>query len=305
MITSIFNKSKPINFIIVITLVIIGFLLHSIIGFETHSEFKIHNTFNLFIAIFSIFLVDFIISKNDLTKRNSYGILIFGITLLIFPEVYSDFNILFTNLLVLFATRRLLSLHTGKFLKKKFFDAAFWISLACLFNSWMLLFIVVLITAFLYYWQNEIRYLFVIFTGILTVFILLVVYNILFEDQYLPSSNFNFNYSFDYTAYNDLGKIISLTLFFAIFLWCNFFYLKKDIDNKKRLRPIRNIVFVISIVSVIIVFMFPKKSGGEFIFFSFPFAVMVANYIQNIDENWFRDLLVILLILAGVINLIL
>ena len=121
MITSIFSKSKPINFIIVIALVLIGFLFHIFLSRSTESQLSWNTFLSLFIVIFYVFITDFIISKNDLTKRNSFGVLILGLLVFIFPEVYHNLNLLIANLLVLFAMRRLLSLHTNKSLHKKFY----------------------------------------------------------------------------------------------------------------------------------------------------------------------------------------
>ena len=79
--------------------------------------------FALLIVLFYVFLTDFIISKNDLTKSHSYGIMTLGIMIVVFPEIFNDINSLIANMLVLFGLRRLFSLHTKRALSKKFFDA--------------------------------------------------------------------------------------------------------------------------------------------------------------------------------------
>ena len=188
MITSIFDKSKPINFIIIAIIILLSFCFHFFFGIGEELNQSPQLALSLFIVFFCLFLSDFIISKNTLNRRNSYAILVFGIQILIFPEVFSDLDLLTTNLLILFASRRLLSLHSKKSINKKFFDACFWLALASLFYSWAALFFILVITAFIFYWQGQIKNLFTSILGIATVVILLLLYNILMKNLFFVES---------------------------------------------------------------------------------------------------------------------
>ena len=66
MITSVFSKSKPINFIIVAAFVVLLFIMvnFSLLFSDVNETFKAF--IKLGIAIFSVFLLDFIISKKQL-----------------------------------------------------------------------------------------------------------------------------------------------------------------------------------------------------------------------------------------------
>ena len=80
--------------------------------------------------------------------------MVFALLFAMFPETLKDSNLLIANVLVLFALRRLISLHSKLHIKKKLFDAAFWIALASLFYVWVLLFLLIVIVALIYYWQK-------------------------------------------------------------------------------------------------------------------------------------------------------
>ena len=304
MITSIFSKSKPINYIIVMVVLVIAFALHFF--YEVKDDnYTIISFIALSIGLFYVFITDFVISKNDLTKRNSYGIMLLALFFVIFPEVFGNINIMVANLLILFALRRLFSLHTKRDLTKKFFDAVFWIALSTLFYTWAVLYLFVVFIALGYYWQNEGKYIAVSLFGVVTVFILLVLYNIVFKDQYLSQTNFDFSYGFDFLDYNSLSEIIKFTVVLALYLWSLIFYLKNTSEKNKTLKPIHTLIILASFIAIIIAVLAPVKNGNEIVFFMLPFSIIVANYIETIDKLWFKEMLVVLLILVPITNLLL
>lgn len=304
MITSIFSKSKPINYIIVMVVLVIAFALHFFYEVKD-GNYTIISFIALSIGLFYVFITDFVISKNDLTKRNSYGIMLLALFFVIFPEVFGNINIMVANLLILFALRRLFSLHTKRDLTKKFFDAVFWIALSTLFYTWAVLYLFVVFIALGYYWQNEGKYIAVSLFGVVTVFILLVLYNIVFKDQYLSQTNFDFSYGFDFSDYNSLSEIIKLTVVVALYLWSLIFYLKNTSEKSKTLKPIHTLIILASFIAIIIAVLAPVKNGNEIVFFMLPFSIIVANYIETVDKLWFKEMLVVLLILVPIINLLL
>ena len=304
MITSIFSKSKPINYIIVMVVLVIAFALHFFYEVKD-GNYTIISFIALSIGLFYVFITDFVISKNDLTKRNSYGIMLLALFFVIFPEVFGNINIMVANLLVLFALRRLFSLHTKRDLTKKFFDAVFWIAVSALFYTWAVLYLFVVFIALGYYWQNEGKYIAVSLFGVVTVFILLVLYNIVFKDQYLSQTNFDFSYGFDFLDYNSLSEIIKFTVVLALYLWSLIFYLKNTSEKNKTLKPIHTLIILASFVAIIIAVLAPVKKGNEIVFFMLPFSIIVANYIETIDKLWFKEMLVVLLILVPITNLLL
>lgn len=283
---------------------VIAFALHFF--YEVKDDnYTIISFIALSIGLFYVFITDFVISKNDLTKRNSYGIMLLALFFVIFPEVFGNINIMVANLLVLFALRRLFSLHTKRDLTKKFFDAVFWIALSTLFYTWAVLYLFVVFIALGYYWQNEGKYIAVSLFGVVTVFILLVLYNIVFKDQYLSQTNFDFSYGFDFSDYNSLSEIIKLTVVVALYLWSLIFYLKNTSEKNKTLKPIHTLIILASFIAIIIAVLAPVKNGNEIVFFMLPFSIIVANYIETVDKLWFKEMLVVLLILVPIINLLL
>ncbi len=305
MITSVFSKSKPINFIIVTVFVILLFIIVNLGLLFSEANETVKAFVKLGIAIFSVFLLDFIISKNSLTQRNSYAIMTFGLLFGMFPEALKYSDLLFSNLFVFFALRRLISLHTNLHIKKKWFDAGFWIMLATLFYFWAILFFALVIVALIYHSQNDIKNVIIPFVGIATVILLLIAYNILVDNTYIKPSNFQRYASMDYTSYNSGAFILKFTILFTSFIWILVYYFRTLPEKNKKLRPSYFLIAWSSIIAILAAIIAPLKNGSEFIFLFAPYSIIMANYIEVISERWFREVFVTLLIITPIISLLL
>ena len=305
MITSVFSKSKPINFIIVAIYVSLLFVVtnYSLFVLDMHSGLAA--LFKWLITLFLVFLLDFIVSKNNLTQRNSYAILVFALLLGIFPEALRHTDLLLSNLFIVFSLRRLISLHTKLNIKKKLFDAAFWIALATLFYFWSILFFVLVIVALIYYSQNDFKNVIVPFIGTATVLILLLVYNIIMYDVYFKPSDFERYLSLDFTAYNTKASILKLTVLFSTFVWTLFYYFRIIPDKNKKLKPSYFIIAWASVIALLIAVISPIKNGSEYLFLLVPFSIIMANYMEMLSERWFKQIFVALLIVTPIISLLL
>ena len=305
MITSVFSKSKPINFIIVAIYASLLFVVTNYVLFFIDVYSGLEAFFKWIITLFLVFLLDFIVSKNNLTQRNSYAILIFALLLGIFPEALRHTDLLLSNLFIVFSLRRLISLHTKLNIKKKLFDAAFWIALATLFYFWAILFFVLVIVALIYYSQNDFKNVIVPFVGTATVLIFLLMYNIVAYDVYFKPSDFERYISLDFTAYNSKASILKLTVLFSTFVWTLFYYFRIIPDKNKKLKPSYFIIAWASVLAVLVAVIAPVKNGSEYLFLLVPFSIIMANYMEMLSERWFKQIFVTLLIVTPIISLLL
>jgi len=305
MITSIFSKSKPINFIIVVVFIVLLFAISNYSILISNFGASAQTLFKLVVTLFSVFLLDFIISKNTLTQRNSYAIMVFGLLFWLFPEALKHTDLLISNLFVLFALRRIISLHNKTSIKKKLFDAAFWIALSTLFYFWALLFFAIVIVALIYHFQNDIKNIIIPFVGIATVAVLLFTYNIIFYGVFITESNITRFASLDFTPYNSTENIMKLTLLFTSLVWVLVFYFKNLTDKNKRLKPSYFLIAWASIIAILLAIIAPMKNGSEFIFLFAPFSIIMANYLEMISDRWFKEVFITLFIIVPIIGLLL
>ncbi|GAA4233929.1 DUF6427 family protein [Postechiella marina] len=307
MIASIFSKSKPINFIIVFFITLLAFLLANLE--DINKPIQLSNVLYLMVlflaSYISILMLDFIVSKNKLTQNNNYEILLYALFLVAIPLSLSSGNIIISNLFVLFGLRRLISLRTQKSMNKKLFDAAFWFAIAALFYFWSILFFVLILFTLLMYTDNKIKHWVIPFIGIATVFILAVSFSVLYYNNFfevfksLPITNL------DFSTHNNLPFIIALTMLLSFGAWSSVFYIGEIKNKKKSFRPSFKIILFMVITSFAIVVLAPEKNGSEFLFLFSPLAIIITNYIETMEVNWFKDVFLAILVLVPFVLLFL
>ena len=305
MITSIFSKSKPINFIIVAVYVTILFVVTNYTLLFKDFDGVFNNVVKWAISLFVIFLLDFIVAKNNLTQRNSYAIMTFGLLFGMLPEAMTHFDLLLSNLFILFALRRLISLHSNLNIKKKLFDAGFWIVLASFFFFWSILFFALVIVALIYHSQNDFKNVIIPFTGIATALILLLIFNIVVYDEYFRAEDFERYASLDFSVYNSKANILKFTVLFSSFVWIFISYFRIIPDKNKKIKPSYFLVAWASIIAILVAVIAPVKNGSEYVFLFAPFSIIMANYIEIISERWFKEVVVLLLFITPIIGLLL
>ena len=142
MITSLFRKSTPLNYSIVIIGVLFVFFIaqmHLNIVNVTGNIF-LKDVVLLTIIFASLFTTNFISKKNGLSKDSAYTVLFYFLFLMFFPSVWTNIQLLLSNFFILLAMRRILSMHSAKAPKEKIFDASLWIFIASFFHFWSVLF---------------------------------------------------------------------------------------------------------------------------------------------------------------------
>jgi hypothetical protein len=303
MITRIFNKSKPINFVIVIIITFLAFVFVNIkeVNDAFSILFLVERLVLLLISIFSIFLLNFIVVKNKLLNQSNYHILLFSLFLALLPITLLSFKILLSNVFILFALRRLISLRTQKNTKKKLFDASLWIGIATIFYFWAILFFVLIFIALFLYSDNKIKDWIISFTGILTVLLLSICYNLVvynnLESLYSHLPNFNF----ELNNYNSIPLIASITIILSFSLWSTIFYIRVIKSKLKVFKPPHKIIVATLIIAIAVVVFSDNRTSGEFVFIFAPLAIITSNYIESIDEKWFKDVFIATLVLAPLV----
>jgi predicted MFS family arabinose efflux permease len=158
--------------------------------------------------------------------------------------------------------------------------------------------------ALIFYSIGQINNWIIPFTGILTVVLIVVCYYILIENSFGDINRYVDGLSFDFSNYNKLSLIISITIILSSGLWALFFYISKLQDKTRAYRPSFILILIALIIGSTIVILAPNKNGSEFIFLFGPLAIIMANYIESIKETWFAEVFVWLLIITPIAQLV-
>lgn len=291
MITSIFKKSKSINFIIIFFIALLAFFIAKTkLTHDSVSFIFIVKQLALFLVVCaSILLLNFIVSKNSLTKKNDYEILLFCLFLLFITETTSNSHILVSNFFVLLGLRRIISLRSQKEVKKKLLDAAFWITVASLFYFWAILFFALIFISLILYSDNNIRHWIIPITGAITVTVIAFTASILLNENFFELYNISTDVSYDFSQYNSLKYLVAITTLLSFGIWSSIYYLNNIKKKKKASRSSFKIIIIAALIGFSIVIHAPNKNGSEFLFLYAPLAIIISNYIDIIKEKWFEE----------------
>ena len=303
MLATFFSRSNPTQYILIIFLVII----YIVLKFNT-SNFIINElifTASLFITI-SYAITKFIISKNSLSKKNSYGLICLFVSICLMLEINFSYKIAISAFFLLLALRRMLSLRSPININKKVFDTSFWLLISSFFYpSTLIFFTLLIVTLILYAHLNLKNILIIIFSTISAVSInylasFLYSYNIdltIFIESYLLDFNkINFTNYFDTkTNLLTLSFLLFLLLFFLSYIWSSF------IKTNERRRS-TSLIILISICSFLIID--PLKQTS-YIFLLFPYVVLISKFFENSKQSIFDSLIITALLITPFLSLFL
>jgi len=311
MLTSFFGKSNPINYLILGLFLSVGFIaaiFKDILPFSRASEIGAALAFFL-LLVFGLLLLDFVIKRNNLTGKNTYGIFVFTLFAFQLPVIYANPQIIWAAIFLMLASRRFLSLKSDKNIEKKILDASFYISIAGLFFPWCWLFFGVLYIAVFLNTAVQMRYLIIPIVGLLTVFILKTTYHFLVDDSF----NWFFIYwletSFNFGAYNSLALLITILLITLFIIWMGNMRLVRIPKLQRKDRSNAWLILISLLATVFIAVFGNIKTGAELLLPAFPLAIISANYIEvNEDAGrvkafdfWFKELLMWFLLIISVV----
>ncbi|WJJ97107.1 DUF6427 family protein [Algibacter luteus] len=307
MITSFFNKSRSIYLIIVFFIALLAFVIARINGVnqDFNFDFLLKQAFLLIVVYASILLLNFIVNKNSLTNKNNYEILLFSLFLLFITQTTINSNVIWSNLFVLLGLRRIISLRSPSNTKKKLFDAAIWISIAALFYFWAILFFVLILLSLVLYTDNNIRHWLIPFLGVLTVLVITASLSVILYNEFFEIYKFSPEISYDFSNYNSISYLIAITVLLSFGVWSSIFYSNNIKKKKKAFRVSFKTIIIAAIIGFFVVIFVPNKDGSEFLFLFAPLAIIIANYIDIIQEKWFKEIFLAVLIIVPFVLLML
>lgn len=301
MITTIFKKSTPINYSLVVILLLLFFFLFQ---FNDTKPTDLHTnsiqTLGLLgLLLASLFISNFIVKKNVLTKDSSYTLLFYMLFLLFFPSLFKNTNLIIANFFILLAMRRLVSLQTLKAPKEKIFDASLWIFVASLFHFWAVLFIVLVYISIFFHVSRDYRNWLLPFVAFFTTVVIFIAYALVFDKviigSYLENAHVNFEIDYFTNTFQNLSLSI-FTVFAVFFVFSSVFSLTSKPVNLQA--SYKKLLF--AVIIGIAIFMFsPNKNSDILVFTFFPLAVMATNVIEYSQNKLRNEIVLAASILAG------
>ena len=294
MLASIFSKTRPINYLLLGSTLILFYVLYLLTDSAWASD---PLTLGVKVAILlllagSTLLVGFVTQRNTLTRTNSYALLLFLMFLLLFPTLLSNTKVVVANFFLLLALRRLISLQSLISPKEKIFDASFWIIAAALFHFWCIIYLVLVFISIVFHVSRDYRNWIIPFVACAAVAIIYMMFGLmvghgLFEqllDEMMPS--FNFMY------FENIYQNIALSLFApvaALFVVPYTF----SISSKPLNLQSGHKKILYSFLIGVGIYILSNHKNNSFLAFTFaPLAIMGANFIEGQESKWVREAIV-------------
>lgn len=304
MLTSFFSNSRPINFIIVAVYLAFFYFAANINVFLSGSIGTILQEVGmLLILILSVFILNFISGRNELTGRNAYKSILFAGFLCMFAAALKNNDVILANLFLLLALRRVLSLKTQRDIVQKIFDATFWVGVASLFYFWSILFLFVVYFGILVHVGHRFKNWLVPFIALLALMSLVTSIDLLLTDTFYTFSDWYQSSNFNFSLYREPTILIPAAFLFALTVWSSFFYILIIQKASANAKSSLFLILLCAGVALTVGVLAPTKNGSELLLFFAPLAIIVTNYFQNMNDKWFKETLLISIVLLPVLLL--
>ncbi|MCL9804089.1 DUF6427 family protein [Flavobacterium amniphilum] len=307
MITSIFSKSRPINYILITVLMITCFSIYQFsTNYNTISNLEIGlKVVFLLMLIGSLFITNFITKKNGLSKDNSYTFLLFCIFFILFPTTLSNGNLILSNAFILLALRRLISLQSLITPKEKIFDASLWIFIASLFHFWSIIFILLVFISIIFHVSRDYRNWIIPFIALAAVAVITVLLSLIFDigflSKYIHSTGIDIDLAYIENVFQSFSLGVYILTSVVAFVTMLFILTNKPLNLQA---SYKKVIFAF-ILGLIVFFISPNKENSYLIFTFVPVAIMLTNYLETIEKYWIKESILGILFLSSLINYIL
>lgn len=304
MITSVFSKSRPLNYIIISALLVICYFLYlqkapelvdSVNGIMTRTGL-------LLLLIGSLFIINFVTKKNGLSKDNSYTFLFFFSFLILFPTTLVNTNLIISNFFILLALRRLISLQSLLTPKEKIFDASLWIFLAAIFHFWSILFILIVFVSILFHVSRDYRNWVLPFISFFAIGIIALMYALIFDQSLIETivDSALIDFNFNYFTNNYQNFALSLYLVTATFF---FITQALTLPNKPLNMQSSYKKIIVAFIIGAVVFLISSDKNNSLLIYTFaPVAIMATNHIESMQVNWLKETFVYVIVGCSVLT---
>jgi hypothetical protein len=295
MIASLFRKSTPINYTLVVLGAAVVFFLYQVNnGTTADSMTAIGVKLGLLAFIYgSLFISNFIVKKNGLSKDSCYTILFYLLFMLFFPSVLDNPNVLMANFFILLALRRLISLHSPKSTKEKIFDASLWIFVAALFHFWCIIFIVLVFISILFHVSRDYRNWILPFFAGFSIASAFLLFAVVFDQTLIADMKAKMytNFRIDYFTNNKENLALAVYAAVALFFMVSMIF---SLSNRPQILQSSYKKIIASFFIAIMIFVMSAQKSNDLLLFS-----IATSHIELPQERMKQEIALALTIVCS------
>jgi hypothetical protein len=302
MLASVFNKSRPVNYVLIGVVLILSYFLYLFKDPAwTQNYLLIAQKAGLLLLLAAaLFLTNFITRRNTLSKANTYAMFLFMVFLILFPTTLVNINIIISNFFLLLALRRLISLQSLITPKEKIFDASFWIFAAAIFHFWCIAYIVLVFISIIFHVSRDYRNWLIPFIAFFGVAVLYLMVSLMVGDDFFKTITENIAISFDFTYFENIYQNIALAVYSSIVVLFAFPYIFSITNKPLNLQSSHKKIIYSFLIGVGVYVLSANKNNSFLVFTFAPLAIMGANYFESQENKWFKEVVLGLIVLIAI-----
>lgn len=303
MLASFFKKSKPINFLIVGVFMTIYFVGANFFKSDDSLSWQIitEKIGYLIIYLLLTFILNFIVKRNGISKKNSFAILLFALFTMLLLPVLKASEIFVSAFFILLALRKIISLNSGLEIKKKIFDASMWIAVASLFYPLSLFFLILPFVGIFYYAMQDFKNFLIPIVALICTYLLVTTGYLLVLDQTFPLTQFLLIPDLTIGIYQEAYLLIPLIIIALFTLISLFFFLKEMQSTMRKRKAMLFLIFLFFTIGLLILVLSPHKTGDELLFPILGVSVMGVIFLEQKGLKLIKEIALATLILAVLI----
>lgn len=299
MISTFFNKTKPINILVLLGANLLLFWV--VMGWVSQWKFDngpfLVQCLSSTTLLASNFFIGNMVKSKKLSADNSYSMLFFSVLLLVFFQTIGNSNLVFSNFFLLLSIDRALALKSEKNQKEKIFESSLWVFVASFFVDWALVFLIPLYISIGIFCAKQLRFWIMPLASLCCATILALAVTFIFGGIDFFVSHYRFSTTLDFFFYPNyylIGYIVSI---FCVVFWV---FGKLGYRRMGRTLTLR-LVFGYLIVAVLVV-LISNNQDGAILFSFFPAAIFLTNYLETIKKARLKEIFIIVAIILPVVG---
>jgi len=292
MLANFFSKSKPINYIVVVALFFITFMMVSFRLFSKDISlvsFLFSKLILLVEFLFLFVLFVFVSTKNKLIFEHSYAFLFFILLFGLFPKTIASSSLFSIHLILFLFYRKLYSLRKNTSLFRKLFDAGFWLGIAFILTSHTVVFLALLYVGIFIYQKLTVQTLLIPIIGFITPLFLYFTYCFWMDEVASFYSLFDFKIPSEVNYYIESGSFYPLLMVLFFTVIAVFLKSPKAFSISNSFKKSWALLLVHFLISLLYVFTIDDKNEMAIIELFFPIAIIMANGMESIRNKWIKE----------------
>lgn len=304
MLANFFEKTKPINSIVVGLVFCLLFLVN--VFLSEYSGFTggafVSGAFFSFMNFLFVLFSGVVIIENKISNNNLFAPLILVLLYALFPKTLVYNNTIYILILFVFLYRRFSMLSDKHNNIGKLFDSGLIIGLLFLLFNWSILYILLVYMALILFQKLTFRKLITPLIGCIVPIIFYYVYAFATDSLLVFYEKFEFkSIGFNATFYNNHQiQIIALSILIVLSIFIKFPRMLLVSTVEKQHYSIT--LFSLVIGCLLVGFSQPNNEAG-ILFVFIPIAIIVGQLIELISKTWLKNLVLICFIALSLFEL--